>query len=51
VSPATVSATTRMTATNQFLLAPLDVITFNCVQNSGVALNVTARASVTRISG
>lgn len=44
-------ATTRMTSTNQFLLAALDVVTFNCIQNSGSALNITSRAGVTRVSG
>lgn len=47
----TAAATTRMTATNQFLLTVGDVLTFNCIQNSGSSLNITARAGVTRITG
>jgi hypothetical protein len=44
-------ATTRMTASNQFLLTVGDVITFNLGHNSGVTLTITARAGVTRGTG
>lgn len=47
----TATITNRMTATNQFLLAASDVITCICFQNSGSSINITARASVTRITG
>lgn len=50
-NPVTVSATTRMVATNQFLLSALDVVTFNLFQTSTVTLTAVARAGVTRISG
>lgn len=51
VPTAGAAATTRMTAANQFLLTVGDVLTFNCVQNSGSSLNITARAGVTRTTG
>lgn len=51
ISLGTATPTTRMTSTNQFLLTAGDVVTFNVVQNSGVSLNITARAAVTRITG
>jgi hypothetical protein len=47
----TAAATTRVTATNQFLLTVGDVLTFSVIQNSGSSLNITARAAVTRITG
>jgi hypothetical protein len=51
VAIGTATPTTRATATNTFLLTAGDVLTFNCTQNSGSTLTVTARVGVTRISG
>ena len=52
VTLGTAAITTRMTATNQFLLTLADVVTFTAFQNSGGAINILgARAAVTRVSG
>lgn len=52
ISLASAALTTRMTATNTFLLAPSDVLTFLAFQNSGGSINaIAARAAVIRVSG